>query len=298
MSALVQSDCPDLSLIARGKVRDLYDIDEQHVLFVATDRISAYDVVMKNGIPGKGKVLTQLSVFWFEQLAAVAEHHLIATEMADMPSSVQAYADQLQDRCMLVKKLEILPVEAIVRGYISGSGWREYEANGTVHGVALPAGLQESQELPEPLFTPSTKAEQGNHDENIHPDKTTDIIGAERAATVSSTALALYSKARSLAAEKGIIIADTKFEFGVNKDGKVILADEVLTPDSSRFWPAADYAIGRGQDSYDKQYVRDYLTSINFDKTNPVALPDEVCQNTIQKYIEAYSLLTGKSPNL
>lgn len=298
MSALVQSDCPDLSLIARGKVRDLYDIDEEHVLFVATDRISAYDVVMKNGIPGKGKVLTQLSVFWFEQLADLAAHHLVATEMADMPAQVRAYADQLQDRCMLVKKLEILPVEAIVRGYISGSGWREYAERGTVHGVQLPAGLQESQELPEPLFTPSTKAEQGNHDENIHPDKTAEIIGTERAAAVSSLALALYNRARSLAAEKGIIIADTKFEFGVNAAGDVVLADEVLTPDSSRFWPAADYAIGRGQDSYDKQYVRDYLTSINFDKTNPVALPDAVCHNTINKYIEAYTLLTGKTPNL
>ena len=298
MSALVQSDCPDLKLIARGKVRDLYDIDDEHVLFIASDRISAFDVIMKNGIPGKGKVLTQLSVFWFAQLAGLTENHLVATDIADMPASVQKYKDQLDGRCMLVRKLEILPIEAVVRGYITGSGWKEYQQQGTICDIQLPSGLQESERLEAPLYTPATKAEQGEHDENIHPDKAAQIIGAERAKIVSDTAIALYSKARDIAAEKGIIIADTKFEFGVNKDGQIILADEALTPDSSRFWPADDYAIGRGQDSFDKQYVRDYLESINFDKTNPVELPDAVCTQTIDKYVEAYQMLTGASPEL
>ena len=298
MSALAQSNCPDLNLITRGKVRDLYDIDDEHVLFVASDRISAFDVIMKNGIPGKGKVLTQLSIFWFDILSDICENHLVATEMADMPKSVQAYSDQLQDRCMLVRKLQILPVEAIVRGYITGSGWSEYQRSGTVCDIPLPVGLEESAELAAPLYTPSTKAELGGHDENIHPDKAVEIMGAEHAAKVCDKAVALYSKARSVAAEKGIIIADTKFEFGVNEAGKVILADEVLTPDSSRFWPADKYATGRGQDSFDKQYVRNYLESINFDKTNAVELPDEICAKTIDKYVEAYRMLTGKEPNL
>ncbi|NRA36768.1 MAG: phosphoribosylaminoimidazolesuccinocarboxamide synthase [Planctomycetes bacterium] len=298
MTALLESNCPDLKLICRGKVRDLYDIDDQHVLFVASDRISAFDVIMKNGIPGKGKILTQLSVFWFDLLSDVSEHHLVATEMADMPTAVQAYSDQLEGRCMLVRKLEILPVEAIVRGYITGSGWKEYKKKGTVCDIPLPEGLQESEKLAAPLYTPSTKAEQGAHDENIHPDKAAEILGAERAAEVSDLALRLYAKARDFAAEKGIIIADTKFEFGLNADGKIIVADEVLTPDSSRFWPANDFEIGRGQDSFDKQYVRDYLESINFDKTNPVEIPSEVIDGTIKKYVEAYQLITGKTPQL
>ncbi len=298
MSALKESNCPDLELITRGKVRDLYNIDDEHLLFVATDRISAFDVVMENGIPGKGKVLNQLSVHWFDVLGDICPHHLVATDMSDMPAAVQSYKDQLDGRCMLVKKIEILPVEAIVRGYITGSGWKEYQKQGTICDIPLPEGLQESEKLEQPLYTPSTKAEQGFHDENIHPDKAAEIIGEERAKKVDDLAITLYSKARDLAAEKGIIIADTKFEFGVDKEGTVILADEVLTPDSSRFWPADEYGIGRGQNSFDKQIVRNYLESVNFDKTNPVELPDEVCQKTIGKYVEAYKMLTGKDPEL
>lgn len=297
MTAVCESQCPELNLLTRGKVRDLYDIDDEHLLFVASDRISAFDVIMKNGIPGKGKVLTQLSVFWFDLLGDLCPHHLVATDMADMPTSVQQYSEQLAGRCMLVKKLKILPVEAIVRGYITGSGWKEYKQQGTVCDIPLPEGLQESQQLEQPLYTPSTKAEQGEHDENIHPDKAAEIIG-EHAATVSDLAVTLYTKARDFAKDKGIIIADTKFEFGVNSDNQVVLADEVLTPDSSRFWPADKYDIGRGQDSFDKQYVRDYLESIDFDKTTPAELPDEVCDKTIEKYVEAYRMLTGKEPQL
>ena len=296
--AVLQSECPDLDLIARGKVRDLYAIDDQHVLFVASDRISAFDVIMNSPIPDKGKVLTQLSLFWFQQLADVCPHHLIAYDIADMPARVQAYADQLAGRCMLVKKLEILQVEAIVRGYITGSGWKEYKKQGTVCDISLPANLQESEKLAEPLFTPSTKAALGEHDENIHPDKAADIIGAERAAAVAQASLDLYSTARDFAAQRGIIIADTKFEFGVDAEGTIVLADEVLTPDSSRFWPADSYEIGRGQDSFDKQYVRDYLESISFDKQNPVDLPESVIAQTRAKYVEAYRLLTGSDPDL
>lgn len=298
MSALLESNCPDLNLMCRGKVRDLYDIDQEHVLFVASDRISAFDVVMKNAIPGKGKILTQLSVFWFDLLSDVCEHHLVATDMADMPAAVRAYSDQLEGRCMLVRKLNIVPVEAIVRGYITGSGWKEYKAKGTVCDIPLPQGLQESEKLAEPLYTPSTKAEQGAHDENIHPDRAVEILGAENAARVSELALTLYGKARDFAGKKGIILADTKFEFGLNADGKIILADEVLTPDSSRFWPANDFEIGRGQDSFDKQYVRDYLESIKFDKSTPAEIPEEVVAATMKKYVEAYQLITGTEPNL
>jgi len=297
-SALVRSECPNLELIGRGKVRDLYRINDEHLLFVASDRISAFDVVMSNGIPGKGKVLTQLSLFWFDLLAEVVPNHLVTAEIDDMPVSVQAYRDQLAGRSMLVRQVEILPIEAIVRGYITGSGWKEYQRQGTVCDIPLPAGLQESEQLAEPLFTPSTKAEQGAHDENIHPDQAADIIGAERAACVAELSLRLYGVARDHAATRGIIIADTKFEFGIDTAGQVILADEVLTPDSSRFWPVASYATGRGQDSFDKQYVRDYLERIGFDKQNPVSLPEDVVAGTIDKYVEAFRLLTGREPVL
>ena len=296
--ALTRSECPDLHLLARGKVRDVYALDDESLLFVATDRISAFDVVMANGIPGKGKILTQLSLFWFDLLGDCCPNHLVTADISAMPAVVQPYADQLAGRSMQVKRLEILPVEAIVRGYITGSGWKEYRAKGTVCDMPLPAGLQESERLAEPLFTPSTKAAQGAHDENIHPDQAADIIGAEHAERVSTLALHLYCRARDYAAERGIIIADTKFEFGVGKDGVVTLADEVLTPDSSRFWPAADYGIGRGQDSFDKQFVRDYLESIDFDKTTPATLPDEVVAGTLEKYREAYRLLTGSEARL
>ncbi|KAJ3178671.1 Bifunctional purine biosynthetic protein ade1 [Geranomyces variabilis] len=298
MAALTTTDCPDLRLIARGKVRDLYDVDDKTLLFVATDRISAFDVVMKNGIPGKGKILTQISDFWFNKLHSVVPHHLITCKVAEMPASVQKYASQIEGRAMLVKKLKILPVEAIVRGYISGSAWVEYTKKGTMCDMPLPKGLKESEEFPEAVFTPSTKAEMGEHDENINPDKLPALIGDKLAKQLEEVALKLYTTARNYAREKGIIIADTKFEFGVDENDNLVLADEVLTPDSSRFWPADRYKVGQGQPSYDKQYLRDYLTSINFDKATGVELPAAVIDNTMQKYIEAFTILTGKTPVL
>ena len=298
MSAQVDFTCPELRLLARGKVRDVYEVDEQSLLFVASDRISAFDVVMQNGIPGKGKILTQLSLFWFELLKDCGPNHLLTADVAEMPAVVQPYAEQLAGRSMLVKKLEILPIEAIVRGYITGSGWKEYQRQGTVCDIPLPAGLEESAQLATPLFTPSTKAEIGDHDENIHPDKAAAIIGAERAQEMADQAIAVYQKAAQFAREKGIIIADTKFEFGVDSAGQLVLADEVLTPDSSRFWPAASYATGRGQDSFDKQFVRDYLESIQFDKQTPITIPDDICQKTAAKYSEAFRILTGSDPVL
>lgn len=298
MSAVVESYCPDLNLINRGKVRDIYDVDEGHLLFVASDRVSAFDVVMSNGIPGKGKILNQLSLFWFDLLSDLGANHLAVTDFEAMPESVKVYRDQLEGRSILVRKLEILPVEAIVRGYITGSGWKEYKKQGTVCDIPLPEGLEESEQLPAPLYTPSTKAEQGLHDENIHPDKAAEILGAEQAKAVTDRAIALYVKAAAYAATRGIIIADTKFEFGVDVAGDLVLADEVLTPDSSRFWPADKYATGRGQDSFDKQYVRDYLESIHFDKTHPAEIPGDVVARTLEKYVEAYRLITGEEPAL
>jgi phosphoribosylaminoimidazole-succinocarboxamide synthase len=298
MSAVVNSSCPTLKLLARGKVRDVYEVDADHLLFVASDRISAFDVVMANGIPGKGKILTQLSLFWFDLLKGVSENHLVTAEVAKMPASVQAYRDQLEGRTMLVRRLKILPVEAIVRGYLTGSGLKEYKKTQTVCNIPLPAGLGEASKLTEPLYTPSTKAEIGAHDENIHPDQAAKIIGAH-AETVKTLALKLYSTARDYAATRGIIIADTKFEFGTNKANKVILADEVLTPDSSRFWPAKDYKAGVVQNSFDKQYLRDYLEKIKFDKNGKgIELPKDVIDNTLTKYVEAFRLLTGKEPKL
>ncbi len=297
-TALLRSECPDLHLLTRGKVRDLYAIDDQHLLFVASDRISAFDVVMANGIPDKGKILTQLSLFWFDLLKDRCPNHLVTADISAMPAAVQAYADQLAGRSMLVRRLSILPIEAIVRGYITGSGWKEYRQRQTVCDIPLPAGLEESQQMPEPLFTPSTKAEQGAHDENIHPDQAAAIIGTEAAQAMARAALDLYVTAARYARERGVIIADTKFEFGSAADGSMVLADEVLTPDSSRFWPAADYAAGRSQASFDKQYVRDHLESIGFDKTNPATLPDDVVEQTRAKYLEAFRLLTGREPEL
>jgi len=296
--AVVTSSCPTLKLLARGKVRDVYEVDADHLLFVASDRISAFDVVMANGIPGKGKILTQLSLFWFDLLKNVSENHLVTADVAKMPASVQAYRDQLDGRTMLVRRLKILPVEAIVRGYLTGSGLKEYQKSQTVSNIPLPAGLVESSKLSEPLYTPSTKAEIGAHDQNIHPDQAAKIIGAH-AETVKTLALKLYSTARDYAATRGIIIADTKFEFGTNAAGKVILADEALTPDSSRFWPAKDYKAGVVQNSFDKQYLRDYLEKIAFDKNGKgIELPKNVVDNTLTKYVEAFRLLTGKEPTL
>ena len=298
-AALLASACPTLTLLARGKVRDVYQVDAEHLLFVASDRISAFDVVMANGIPGKGKVLTQLSLFWFGLLAQVMPNHLVTADIARMPESVRAYRAQLEGRAMLVRKLRILPVEAIVRGYLAGSGWKEYQKSRTVCTLALPAGLSDSSRLGEPLYTPSTKAAQGAHDENIHPDQAARILGQPFAGIVQAKSVELYAQARDYAATRGIIIADTKFEFGVDPFGQVILADEVLTPDSSRFWPASAYAPGKSQDSFDKQYLRDYLESVKFDKNGPgITLPAEVVARTQGKYVEAFRLLTGRDPQL
>lgn len=290
--ALLSTECPDLQLLARGKVRDVYEVDGDHLLFVATDRISAFDVIMENGIPGKGILLTQISRFWFDWLGGSVQHHFVTTELDEMPVSVQKYRDQLEGRCMLVRKLTILPVEAIVRGYITGSGWVSYQQNGTVCGIALPEGLEQCAKLPTPLYTPSTKAELGGHDINISPAEAVHLLGPPDAKRVEVFALDLYTRAADYAAGKGILLADTKFEFGVDKQGQVVLGDEILTPDSSRFWPAAEYEPGHDQPSFDKQFVRNYLLSIDFDKQTPVTLPEDVIQKTLEKYQEAYELLT------
>ncbi|KAI9481400.1 MAG: phosphoribosylaminoimidazole-succinocarboxamide synthase [Benjaminiella poitrasii] len=297
--ALLNSNCPELKLITRGKVRDLYEVDEKSLLFVATDRISAFDVIMTNAIPGKGKILTEISLFWFELLKEVLPNHLITANFDEMPEKVQKYRKQLEGRSILVKKMRVVPIEAIVRGYITGSGWSEYKKKGTICDISLPKGLVESQKLPEVLFTPSTKAEIGDHDENIHPSKMIGILGDKGLADkITKSAIALYTKASEYAAKKGIIIADTKFEFGLDEDNNLVLVDEVLTPDSSRFWPADKYEAGRTQDSFDKQFLRNYLESIHFDKRTSIELPSDVIDNTLAKYKEAFFLLTGKEIKL
>ncbi len=292
-SVLLRTDFPDLKLKASGKVRDVYEIDDKQLLFVATDRISAFDYVLATGIPHKGRILNQISLFWFDFLADVVPNHLITADVNTYPGSVQKYAEQLRGRSMLVRRAEIFPVECIVRGYISGSAWKEYKATGAVSGIKLPAGLKESDAFPEPIFTPSTKATSG-HDENISFDQMCDVVGIETASHLRDLTLRIYKKASAYARERGIIIADTKFEFGQTPSG-ITLADEVLTPDSSRFWPADRYAPGRAQDSYDKQYVRDYLEQIQWNKQPPApALPVEVARRTSEKYLEAYFQLTGR----
>jgi phosphoribosylaminoimidazole-succinocarboxamide synthase len=278
---------------SRGKVRDIYDLGDR-LLIVATDRISAFDVVMANGIPYKGVVLTQISLFWFDFLSSDVEHHLISADVKDFPPPFCDFGDQLAGRSMLVKKGEVLPVECVVRGYLAGSGWKEYKTSGTVCGQKLPQGLRQCEKLPELIFTPATKAERGTHDENISFEKCVGIIGKERADYVRNKSMEIFKKAGNYAESKGLILSDTKFEWGVT-DGKIILIDEVLTPDSSRFWPADKYEPGRDQESFDKQFVRNYLESINFDKSGPgVELPDDICKKTSEKYIEAYERLTGK----
>jgi len=277
----------------RGKVRDIYDLEDK-LLIVATDRISAFDVVMANGIPYKGIVLTQISLFWFDFLSADVEHHLLTGDVSDFPSPFCDFGERLAGRSMLVKKVKVLPIECVVRGYLAGSGWREYQATQSICGVELPAGLKQCQKLPELLFTPATKAERGTHDENISFQQCTEIIGAEQARYVRDKSIEIFKKASDYAESKGIILADTKFEWGV-ADDRIILIDEVLTPDSSRFWPADKYEAGRDQESFDKQFVRNYLESINFDKSGPgVELPDGIAAKTSTKYIEAYERLTGK----
>jgi phosphoribosylaminoimidazole-succinocarboxamide synthase len=292
-SVLLQTDFSDLQLHASGKVRDVYTVNDKQLLFVATDRISAFDYILATGIPHKGSVLTQISLFWFDFLADVVPNHLITANVEEYPTSVRKYADQLRGRSMLVERAEMFPVECVVRGYISGSAWKEYKASGTVCGITLPTGLRESDVLPEPIFTPATKATTG-HDENISFDAMCKIVGVETASTLRDLTLRVYKKAAAYARQRGIIIADTKFEFGRTAKG-ITLADEVLTPDSSRFWPADKYAPGQAQESYDKQYVRDYLEQIRWNKQPPApALPADVARGTSEKYLEAYLQLTGR----
>ena len=292
-SVLLQTDFPDLNLHASGKVRDVYQLDNERLLFIATDRISAFDYVLATGIPHKGRVLTQISLFWFDFLSDIVPNHLATAHVDRYPQAVQKYADQLRGRSMLVQRAEMFPVECVVRGYISGSAWKEYKATGKVCGIELPAGLKESDAFPEPIFTPATKASTG-HDENISFERMGKIVGADAASELRELTLKIYMKAASYASQRGIIIADTKFEFGRTAKG-ITLADEVLTPDSSRFWPADKYAPGRAQDSYDKQYVRDYLEEIRWNKQPPApALPQQIARRTSEKYLEAYTQLTGR----
>jgi phosphoribosylaminoimidazole-succinocarboxamide synthase len=291
-SVLLRTDFPELKLHASGKVRDVYNLDSDHLLFVATDRISAFDYVLATGIPHKGRVLTQISLFWFEFLRDVVANHVVTADVGKYPAGAQKYADQLLGRSMMVMRAEMIPVECVVRGYISGSAWKEYKASGRVCGIELPAGLKESSKLPQPIFTPATKATTG-HDENIPFDEMTRIVGVELSTQLRDLSLKVYSKAADYALQKGIIIADTKFEFGMTSKG-ITLADEVLTPDSSRFWPADKYQPGRAQDSYDKQFVRDYLEQIRWNKQPPApTLPVEVARHTSEKYLEAFHQLTG-----
>ena len=292
-AVLLQTDFPELELHASGKVRDVYVLDRERLLFVATDRISAFDYVLATGIPHKGRVLTQISLFWFELLRDLVPNHLITADIEQYPASLQKYADQLRGRSMIVHRAEMFPVECVVRGYISGSAWKEYKTTGQVCGIDLPKGLRESDQLPEPVFTPATKATTG-HDENVSFSEMARLVGPEVSRQLRDLSVAIYVRAAEYARQKGIIIADTKFEFGRTAQG-ITLADEVLTPDSSRFWPADKYAPGGSQESFDKQYVRDYLEEIRWNKQPPApALPVEVARRTSEKYVEAYHLLTGR----
>src|ERR1051325_2842019 len=289
---VLQLDLPGIKKLKSGKVREIFDLGDR-LLLVASDRISAFDVIMPNGIPRKGEVLTQISHFWFEKFSSLVPNHLVAKASDPLPKNLQPFADKLARRSMIVKKAKPLAIECIVRGYLSGSGWKEYKKSQTVCGIPLPGGLKESSELPEPIFTPSTKAETG-HDENISFDEAKKILGADVAEQARDLSLKVYKSARDYARQRGIIIADTKFEFG-QLDGKLILIDEVLTPDSSRFWPADQYQPGKGQPSFDKQFVRDYLETLDWNKMPPApALPPEIVAKTQAKYLEAYEQLTGK----
>ncbi len=290
---VMETDFPGLKLLSRGKVRDIYDLGGS-LLIVATDRISAFDVIMPDPIPDKGRILTQLSEFWLEYLKDIIENHMLGTDPGKFPEACRPYAAQLAGRAMWVKKARVLPVECIVRGYLAGSGWEDYTKTGKLCGIALPPGLIEAQKLPGPVFTPSTKAEQGQHDENISFEKMEQIVGGDLAAKVREVAVALYSKASEYAAARGIILADTKFEFGT-ADGRLLLVDEVLTPDSSRFWPADLYKPGRSPESFDKQFLRDYLKSSGWKKDDPAPrLPHEVVVNTRARYLEALKRLSGR----
>jgi phosphoribosylaminoimidazole-succinocarboxamide synthase len=293
LSVLLESNLGDVPLIGRGKVRDLYAIGND-LLLVASDRISAFDHVLGSGIPGKGKILTQISLFWFDLLSDIVPNHLIATEVSQFPAELQPYAEQLEGRSMLVKRAAMFPVECVARGYLAGSGWKEYQATGAVCGISLPAGLQDGSRLPEAIFTPATKSQDGAHDENIAFEGVERAVGVADAAELKRLTLALYGRAAAHAEARGLILADTKFEFGRTAGG-IILGDEVLTPDSSRFWEAAKWKPGGAQLSFDKQFVRDYLESIHWNKQAPApALPDEVVERTQAKYLEAFRLLTGR----
>lgn len=288
---VLTTDMPDVKFLRRGKVRDVYEVGG-NLLIVASDRVSAFDVVLPNGIPGKGKVLTQISLYWFAQVKSIIPNHLVATDVDDYPEVLRKYRDMLEGRSMLVRKAQPMPVECIVRGYLSGSGWKEYNKNGTVCGIRLPEGLVESARLDTPIFTPSTKADEG-HDVNISFAEMTKIVGADVAGQLRDVSLKVYETARDIAETKGIIIADTKFEFGLH-DGQLILIDEILTPDSSRFWSIKSYTPGKGQDSYDKQIVRDYLLTLDWDQTYPgPELPVDIVEKARARYQEIFEIITG-----
>jgi phosphoribosylaminoimidazole-succinocarboxamide synthase len=292
-SVLLRTDYPELQLHASGKVRDVYNLDQDHLLFVATDRLSAFDYILATGIPHKGRILTQISLFWFDFLKDIVPNHVVTADVNRYPAAICKHADELRGRSMMVMRAEMCPVECVARGYLSGSGWKEYKATGTVCGIKLPPGLKESEQLPEPLFTPATKASTG-HDINISFEEMCMRVDPELSRQLRDITLRIYKKAADYARQRGIIIADTKFEFGQTALG-ITLADEVLTPDSSRFWPADTYQPGKAQDSYDKQYVRDYLEEIRWNKQPPApALPQEVARRTSEKYLEAYRQLTGR----
>lgn len=291
---VVETTLAGLNLVRRGKVRDVYAVDNDRLLIVATDRISAFDCILPTPIPLKGEVLTALSRFWFEKLAHIAPHHMITTNLEEMPAGIRREAVDLRGRSMLVKSTEVFPVECVVRGYLAGSGWKDYRRTGEVCGHRLPPGLRESELLAEPIFTPATKAETG-HDENISEQQMADLVGSQLVEFLRNTSLQLYKEASEYARARGIIIADTKFEFGRDHDDRVILIDEVLTPDSSRFWPADSYQVGKSQSSFDKQFVRDYLEGLHWDKQPPApALPPEIAQATTDRYLEAFRLLVGR----
>lgn len=295
-NAVYETDFKGLSLLKRGKVRDIYDLGE-YFLIVATDRLSAFDVVLPDPIPEKGKVLTQISLFWFKNMESIVKNHLVSSDVDDFPLVCKPYADILKDRSMLVKKAKPFPVECVVRGYISGSGWKSYKEDGTICGIALPAGLKESDRLPQAIFTPSTKEEIGLHDINIDFQEAVKLLGKEHAEKVRDLSLAIYNKGVEIADKLGIIIADTKFEFGIYDD-EVILIDEVMTPDSSRFWPKSTYSPGGAQDSYDKQFVRDYLLTLDWDKTPPgPKIPNDILSKTSLKYLEALKLFNPHKKN-
>ncbi|MEO8594687.1 MAG: phosphoribosylaminoimidazolesuccinocarboxamide synthase [Candidatus Solibacter sp.] len=289
---ILQTELPGIERHGRGKVRDVYSVDSDRLLIVATDRISAFDYILASGIPDKGRVLTQLSIFWFDFLRDVTPTHFLTANVDEYPTELQAFRDQLEGRSMLVKRAQMIEIECVARGYLSGSGWKEYRQSGTVCGIPLPAGLKESDKLPEPIFTPATKAATG-HDENVSFEHVVSLIGEELASRLRALTLEIYSRGAAYAETKGVIIADTKFEFGF-VDGQLVLGDEVLTPDSSRFWPKDTYQPGGAQFSFDKQFVRDYLESIQWNKQPPApALPDDVAEKTAEKYRQAYQVLTG-----